>query len=66
VQIVRARLMTLPALGRMDHVIGEHAIIRNAIAAHDVNAACEAMKIHLGAVIPDVEQLRDTYPDWFV
>lgn len=66
VQIDRARRMTLPALGRMGHVIGEHAIIRDAIAAHDVEAACAAMKIHLGAVIPDVEQLRDTYPDWFV
>jgi DNA-binding GntR family transcriptional regulator len=66
VQIDRARRMTLPALGRMDHVIGEHAIIRDAIAAHDVGAACAAMNIHLGAVIPDVEQLRDSYPDWFV
>ncbi|TPJ58124.1 GntR family transcriptional regulator [Mesorhizobium sp. B2-6-1] len=66
VQIDRARRMTLPALGRMDHVIGEHTVIRNAIAAHDVKAACEAMRIHLGAVIPDVEQLRDAYPDWFI
>lgn len=66
VQIDRARRMTLPALGRMEHVIGEHAIIRDAIAAHDVQAACEAMRIHLGAVIPDVEQLRSAYPDWFI
>lgn len=66
VQIDRARRMTLPALGRMDHVIGEHTVIRNAIAAHDVEAACKAMRIHLGAVIPDVEQLRDAYPDWFI
>lgn len=66
VQIDRARRMTLPALGRMQHVIGEHEIIRDAIAAHDVTAACDAMKIHLSAVIPDVEQLRDTFPDCFV
>lgn len=66
VQIDRARRMTLPALGRMDHVIGEHVIIRDAIAAHEVEAACAAMKIHLSAVIPDVEQLRDTYPDCFI
>jgi DNA-binding GntR family transcriptional regulator len=66
VQIDRARRMTLPALGRMNHVIGEHAIIRDAIAAHDSKAACEAMKIHLGAVIPDVEELRSAYPNWFI
>lgn len=66
VQIDRARRMTLPALGRMQHVIGEHEIIRDAIAAHDATAACDAMKIHLSAVIPDVEQLRDTFPDCFV
>lgn len=66
VQIDRARRMTLPALGRMEHVIGEHRIIRDAIASHDVKAAAEAMAIHLSAVIPDVEELRDTYPDCFV
>jgi DNA-binding GntR family transcriptional regulator len=66
VQIDRARRLTLPALGRMDQVIGEHEIIRDAIAGHDPAAACEAMKIHLSAVIPDIEQLRADYPDWFV
>ena len=65
VQIDRARRMTVPALGRMEHVISEHVTIRDAIAAHKVKAACEAMKIHLSAVIPDVEQLRDSYPDCF-
>ena len=66
VQIDRARRLTLPALGRMEHVIGEHVVIRDAIAGHDVKAACAAMKVHLSAVIPDVEQLRGTYPDCFV
>lgn len=66
VQIDRARRMTLPALGRMEHVIGEHQIIRDAIAAHDVKAATDAMAIHLSAVIPDVEELRDAYPDCFI
>jgi len=66
VQIDRARRMTLPALGRMEHVIGEHQTIRDAVAAHDVAAACASMKVHLSAVIPDVELLRETYPDCFV
>nr|WP_237683931.1 GntR family transcriptional regulator [Pseudaminobacter soli] len=66
VQIDRARRMSLPALGRGEHVISEHVTIRDAIAAHDVKAACDAMRIHLSAVIPDVEQLRESYPDCFV
>ena len=66
VQIDRARRMSLPALGRVDHVISEHVLIRDAIAAHDADAACTAMKVHLDAVIPDVEQLRGAYPDYFI
>lgn len=65
VQIDRARRLTLPVLGRMDRVISEHAIIRDAIARHDRRAAKEAMMIHLNAVIPDVDLLRSQYPDYF-
>lgn len=65
VQIDRARRLTLPVLGRMEHVVGEHAVIRDAIAAHDVNAARAAMTHHLSAVIPDVAELRTRYPDYF-
>lgn len=66
VQIDRARRMTLPALGRMEHVLSEHRIIRNAIEAHDVPAACAAMKEHLNAVIPDIDELRKSHPKSFV
>ncbi|TCL71984.1 GntR family transcriptional regulator [Rhizobium sp. BK251] len=65
VQIDRARRLTLPVLGRMDNVVGEHVTIRDAIAAHDVAAAREAMIHHLSAVIPDVAELRARYPDYF-
>ena len=66
VQIDRARRMTLPALGRMEHVLAEHRIIRNAIEIHDVPAACAAMKQHLNAVIPDIDELRKSHPGSFV
>lgn len=66
IQIDRARRMTLPALGRMDQVLSEHSTIRNAIAEHDVAAACTAMKQHLNAVIPDIETLRRTHPQSFI
>ena len=65
VQIDRARRLTLPALGRMDNVVREHIVIRDAIASHDVDAAREAILHHLSAVIPDVVELRTRYPDYF-
>ncbi|MDQ0469080.1 GntR family transcriptional regulator [Labrys wisconsinensis] len=64
-QIDRARRLTLPVPGRMAHVVGDHAVIRDAIAAHDVEAARAAMRHHLSAVIPDVETLRLQHPDYF-
>jgi DNA-binding GntR family transcriptional regulator len=65
VQIDRARRLTLPALGRMNTVIEEHTIIRDAIAARDPERAKAAMMNHLNAVIPDVQELRLLYPDYF-
>ncbi|MBW8791916.1 MAG: GntR family transcriptional regulator [Rhizobium leguminosarum] len=65
VQIDRARRLALPVLGRMDNVVHEHIIIRDALAAHDAAAARSAMIHHLSAVIPDVDELRARYPDYF-
>ena len=66
VQINRARRLTLPVPGRMHQVIGEHEVIRDAIARHDVEAAREAMQTHLNVVIPDLARLRVAHPDYFV
>ncbi|PDV85506.1 GntR family transcriptional regulator [Rhizobium sp. H4] len=65
VQIDRARRLALPALGRMGNVVSEHMIIRDALAARDAAAARSAMIHHLSAVIPDVDELRSRYPDYF-
>ncbi|MBX5141437.1 GntR family transcriptional regulator [Rhizobium lentis] len=65
VQIDRARRLALPALGRMDNVVREHIVIRDALAVHDAAAARGAMIHHLSAVIPDVDELRSRYPDYF-
>lgn len=64
-QIDRARRLTLPALGRMDRVIAEHVIIRDAVSAGDPAAARAAMVVHLSAVIPDIKLLLEQYPDYF-
>jgi GntR family transcriptional regulator, rspAB operon transcriptional repressor len=66
IQIDRCRRLTLPALGRMEFVLGEHQMIRDAIAAHDVEAARVAMHKHLSAVLPDIDTLRSSFPDSFV
>jgi GntR family transcriptional regulator, rspAB operon transcriptional repressor len=66
VQIDRARRLTLPTPGRMHKVVGEHLIIRNAIARRDEASASAAMREHLNAVIPDVERLRRQNPNFFV
>ncbi|WP_448151243.1 GntR family transcriptional regulator [Labrys miyagiensis] len=66
VQIDRARRLTLPVAGRMHQVIGEHHLIRDAIARHDVEAACAALKAHLGVMQLDIGRLRLEFPDYFV
>ena len=66
VQIDRARRLTLPAPGRMRQVIGEHVLIRDAVASGDVAGARAAMKAHLDVVIPDVVLLRGRHPGYFV
>jgi DNA-binding GntR family transcriptional regulator len=66
VQLDRARRLTLPELGRAAGVVVEHEAIRERIAAGDPMGAREAMERHLGAVIPDVAEIRSRHPDYFV
>lgn len=66
VQIDRARRLTLPALGRMEQVIGEHECIRDAVRAGAEAAGRAAMTAHLSVVIPDVAWLRERHPEYFV
>ncbi|KQT54272.1 GntR family transcriptional regulator [Aureimonas sp. Leaf454] len=65
VQIDRARRLTLPVLGRMQSVMAEHVVIRDAIVSGDRDAAKTAMDHHLSAVIPDVAELRGRFPTYF-
>src|SRR5262249_6671556 len=65
VQIDRARRLTLPVPGRMNKVIGEHLIIRDAVVRHDVASAGAAMREHLSKVILDLDLLRRQNPDFF-
>ncbi len=65
-QVDRCRRLTLPVPGRMARVIQEHQNVLAALEAGDAVAARKALTDHLVAVLPDLEELRRTYPDYFV
>ncbi|WP_082528346.1 MULTISPECIES: GntR family transcriptional regulator [unclassified Devosia] len=66
VHLDRLRVLSLPLEGRMGVTVDEHQRIRDAIAARDVEAASNAMHDHLGVMIPYIDHLSSSYPDYFV
>ena len=64
-QIDRCRRLTLPALGRMGQVIAEHAVILDAMRRRDARVACDSMRAHLQAVLPDAHLLARSHPGYF-
>jgi DNA-binding GntR family transcriptional regulator len=65
VHLDRLRVLTLPIEGRMGVTVEEHEAIRNAIAARSVDGARAALHQHLGVMIPYIEHISSTYPDYF-
>ena len=65
-QVDRCRRLTLPVPGRMDKVVIEHSVILDAVRRGDAAIARQAVQAHLGAVIPDLDQMTRDYPDYFV
>lgn len=65
-QIDRCRKLTLPAPGRMMHVVAEHRVIRDAILAGAAARARAAMQAHLQAVLPDSAAIAAAHPEYFV
>jgi DNA-binding GntR family transcriptional regulator len=65
VQVDRCRLLTLPQPTRRKRVMAQHAVILDAIAAADPDAAEAAMTAHLADVLPSIETLREAHPDYF-
>jgi GntR family transcriptional regulator, rspAB operon transcriptional repressor len=66
VQIDRYRRLTLPEPGRMERVIGEHAAVVAAIAAHDGDGAARAIKHHLEKLREGIDAFRIEEPDCFI
>jgi GntR family transcriptional regulator, rspAB operon transcriptional repressor len=65
-QIDRCRRMTLPVPGRMAMVVREHLIILDAMRKRDGKAAEAAMRKHLGMLLPDLVNMQEQNPDYFV
>ncbi|HEY4201714.1 MAG TPA: GntR family transcriptional regulator [Devosiaceae bacterium] len=66
VHLDRLRVLSLPLEGRMGVTVEEHQRIRDAIAAKDVEGARVALHDHLGVMIPYIDHLSSSYPDYFV
>ncbi len=65
-QVDRCRRLTLPVPGRMARVMIEHNSILEAVSQGNSAAARDAVSAHLGAVIPDIDQMTREHPDYFV
>lgn len=64
-QVTRARMLLLPTRGRVRETLAEHRAIYEAIAARDPAGAQEAMRFHLGQLMPRLEALADERPELF-
>lgn len=66
VHLDRLRVLSLPIEGRMHVTVEEHQRIRDAIARHDVEGATAALHDHLGVMVPYIDELSASYPDYFM
>lgn len=64
-QVSRARMLLLPTPGRVAETLEEHRAIFNAIQDRDEKAAQEAMRHHLGQLMPRIEVLELEKPHLF-
>ncbi len=66
VHVERYRRLTLPQKGRMEHIVGEHIAVLDAIEAGTADEAVTLMKTHLDKLTLDIEVFRDLWPDYFI
>ncbi|WP_045388337.1 GntR family transcriptional regulator [Falsirhodobacter sp. alg1] len=65
-QIDRYRLTTLPQPGRLARVIEEHVTIRDGLVARDAAAAAQALEMHLGQMLTEIEMAGNNNPEYFL
>lgn len=64
-QVSRARMLLLPSPGRVAETLEEHRAIFDAVQQRDENAAQDAMRHHLGQLMPRIEVLEQEKPHLF-
>ncbi|NOD64857.1 MULTISPECIES: GntR family transcriptional regulator [unclassified Ruegeria] len=64
-QVSRARMLLLPTPGRIAETLAEHRAIFEAISNRDEQAAQDAMRTHLGQLMPRIELLEQQKPHLF-
>ncbi len=64
-QVSRARMLLLPTPGRIAETLAEHKAIFDAICSRNEQAARDAMRAHLGQLMPRIEELRQQKPHLF-
>jgi len=64
-QVSRARMLLLPSPGRIVETLEEHRAIFTAICDRNAIAAQDAMRHHLGQLMPRIEVLEQTRPQLF-
>lgn len=63
--LTRARMLVLPDEGRPKETVKEHRAILTAIKNQDIDAAREAMKSHIGQLIPRILPLEESHAEYF-
>lgn len=65
-QIDRYRLTTLPQAGRLARVVREHGTIRDGLAVRDGAATAQAMNLHIGQMLTELDTAGSAHPDYFL
>jgi DNA-binding GntR family transcriptional regulator len=61
----RVRRLSLPEPGYLQEMIAEHRAVIAAVAAHDADAAEQALRHHLRMVLSSLPAIRAQHPDYF-
>lgn len=63
-QIDRLRRLNLPAEGKAQAIVRDHAAILDALEKKDQHAAEAALRTHLSGTLSFVKEIRQLYPEW--
>lgn len=61
----RARRLSLPLPGQIEHLVDEHQAVVTALLAGDEAGAVAALQLHLRKVFDDIGTIRAEHPDYF-